>query len=99
MACLVSTFITISLEENIDIFKKRTKNTRHQRFSDVFKSYNVLTDNIQVNPPFALLRIIEKQIKYGTILLYFIISIANQIFILRISWDIILEYFLFPLLQ
>jgi hypothetical protein len=49
----VSTFITISLEENIDIFKKRTENTKHQHLT---KSYNVLTDNIQVDPPFTLLR-------------------------------------------
>ena len=61
--CLVSTFITISLEENIDIFKKKNGKYQTPTFNDLFKSYNVLTDNIQVDPPFTLLRVIKKQIK------------------------------------
>jgi hypothetical protein len=49
MACLMSTFITISLEENIDIFKKTKENTRHQHLTiySNHTTYNVLTDNIQ----------------------------------------------------
>ena len=52
-------FITISLEENIDIFKKRTENTKHQHLT----IYSNHTMYIQVDPPFTLLRVIKKQIK------------------------------------